>query len=122
MNENTSNRLTKILKRTGQVLGTIACSLMIFQLITAAIYSFVGNTPVYITVLLITVFVMCIVLIWREETPGAILMLVISGGLPLYFDEIGYRFYMWLLLGTPFALAGILLFTAGILPKEKQTA
>ena len=120
MNKNTSDRLTKTLKRTGQILGTIACSLMIFQLITVAIYSFLGNTPVYITILLITVFIMCIVLIWREDIPGAILLLVISGILPLYFGEIGYRFYMWLILGTPFALAGILLFLAGILPKEKQ--
>lgn len=118
----TKQRLTKILKRSGQILGTSACSLMIFQLITTAAYSFARNAPVYITILLISVFIMCIVLIWREEIQGAILMLVISGGLPLYFDEVGYRFYMWLILGTPFALAGILLFIAGILPKEKQIA
>jgi hypothetical protein len=122
MNIFTKQRLTKILKRTGQILGTIACLFAILQLISAAIYSFAGDTPVYIAILLITVFILCIVLIWREEIPGAILLMVISGGLSLYFGEIGYRFYMWLILGTPLALAGILLFIAGLLPKEKQTA
>ncbi len=118
----TKQRFTKILKRSGQILGTAACSLMIFQLITTAVYSFSRNSPLYITILLVTIFILCIVLIWREEIPGALLLLVISGGLTLYFDEVGYRFYMWLILGTPLTVAGILLFIAGILPKEKQIA
>jgi hypothetical protein len=41
MKEN-SNKLIKVLKRTGQILGTITCSLMICLSIYAAIYNHIS--------------------------------------------------------------------------------
>jgi hypothetical protein len=125
MSISTKQRLTKILKRTGQVLATFINSLMIYFSGFFAVNNLIdgtGSAPAYVHILLVIVFILCIVMVWREETPGAILLLVVSGGLSLYLEGIGYNFYAWLILGTPFVLAGILLFIAGILPKEKQIA
>ena len=121
MSTYTKQRLNKIIKRTGQILGTAACSLMIYFSGFLAINNLIdgtGDAPAYVHILLVIVFILCIVMVWREEIPGAILLLVVSGGLSLYLEEIGYNFYAWLLLGTPFILAGILLFIAGLLSKK----
>ncbi len=117
-------KLTKILKRTGQILATFVNSLMIYFSGFFAVNNLIdgtGNAPAYVHILLVILFILCIVIVLREEIPGAILLLVVSGGLSLYLEGIGYNFYAWLILGCPFVLAGILLFIAGILPKEKQT-
>ena len=125
MSTYTKQRLTKILKRTGQILATFMNSLMIYFSGFLAINNLIDGTgaaPAYVHILLVIVFILCIVMVWREELPSAGLLFVVSAGLSLYFEGIGYNFYAWLILGTPFVLAGILLFIAGILPKEKQIA
>ncbi len=119
----TKQRLTKILKRTGQILATFINSLMIYFSGFSAVNNLIDGTvatPAYVHILLVIVFILCIVMVWREEIPAAIILLVVSGGLSLYFEGIGYNIYVWLILGTPFVLAGILLFIAGILPRENR--
>lgn len=123
MSSDTKQKLTKILKRIGQILATVISSLMIYFSGFLAINNLIdstGDAPAYVHILLVIVFILCIVLVWREEIPGAILLLVVSGGLSFYFEGTGYNFYVWLMLGTPFALAGIILFTTGILSSENK--
>ena len=115
--ENGSDKLAGIFRRTGRVTGTITCSLMICLTTYTAIFNLVNGTdtiPLYITALVIIILVLCM-LIRQEDILGAIILLVASGGAPLYLQGIQPIFQAWLLLGTPFVIAAIFLFTAGIL-------
>jgi hypothetical protein len=118
-----SKKLIKILKRTGRILGTVTCSLMICLTIYTAIFKLVNSSniiPIYITVLVIIILVLCIILIRREDIPGAFLLIIASGGAPLYIQVTDTNFKAWLFLGTPFVISAIFLFTAGILSRENK--
>ena len=94
---------------------------MICLSIYAAIYNHINGTntiPVYITILAVIILILCIFLVWREDIPGAILLIIASGGAPLYIQVIDTNFKAWLFLGTPFVLSAILLFTAGIISRK----
>ncbi len=118
-------RLTKTLRRTGQIMGTVTCSLMICLTVYTAIFNLVNGTdsiPVYVTALVVIILALCMILIRKEDIPGAIILIIASGGAPLYLQGIQPVFQAWLLLGTPFVISAIFLFTAGILSNEKQPA
>jgi hypothetical protein len=113
-----SNKLTGVFRRTGRILGTITCSLMICLSVFTAIYNLVNGTdtiPLYITAFVIIILTLCIVLVWREDIAGAILLIIASGGAPFYIQVIDTNYKAWLFLGTPFVISAIFLFTAGIL-------
>jgi hypothetical protein len=106
-------------------MGTVTCSLMICLTVYTAIFNLVNGTdsiPVYVTALVVIILALCMILIRKEDIPGAIILIIASGGAPLYLQGIQPVFQAWLLLGTPFVISAIFLFTAGILSNEKQPA
>jgi len=106
---------------TGRVMSIIATALTIFATVSLSIDNISGiDISIWITIFAIAVLLSALFLVWWKRLTGGLVLLLISIAIWPFLQIFDYNFNAWLIFGCPYAIAGILLLTSGILSRDKN--
>ncbi len=124
--ESNQHRLAKRMRWAGRVIALVAVGFLLIMLIGGAIAEILAedSEPITIEGVLLAVLAAmalagCIVSWWRERLAGLLLVLTAVGfGIHIGVCAGRNHFLVWLMLGLPYLIAGVLFLTSWRLSRK----